>query len=555
MPFMNALAPLAVLVVMVLAPQRPARDVRPTAVAASSSLRGRVVTDAGVPIRKARVALKIEGQDAGWPVFTGPDGRFQFSSLPAGRYTVTASKAGYVTTRFGARQPLEPAVPLTLSAGEVLDNVEIRLARGAAINGRIVDENGDPVIDAPVSAERLVRAGSMVNAVALKSTTTDDLGDYRLPELPAGSYVVDSDIGGDFRRTMGTIAMTGRADAASILVFRRGASVDRIFYPTALTAAQAQVISLQPGQELTSIDFAIRPMTMPHVNIAITDPTSTVSQVRYELVPDGRPGDAMSPSGVIGVGEPLSLPAFPGGWTLLVDGGSAGAAESHFTVTDADAGVSIALRPLLTISGRILVDGRASDAGGRITVETVPRGSPLRGGMLSQAARATPDGTFTVAAVQGPIELRLRNAPPGWSLETLAIGGRVLPDTWIDLTRGEAMADVTVRVSTRPTDLSGTVSTTSGPLTPADSVVVFPVDPARLDNPDRWARWIKPDPHGRFELRDLPEGDYGVVALRDVDDATWATRQFLDSVRSMALTVRLIAGETTKVSLTVRPAP
>lgn len=263
----------------------------------------------------------------------------------------------------------------------------------------------------------------------------------------------------------------------------------------------------------------------------------------------------MSPSGVIAVGEPLSLPAFPGGWTLLVDGGSAGAAESHFTVTDADAGVSIALRPLLTISGRILVDGRASDAGGRITVETVPRGSPLRGGMLSQAARATPDGTFSVAAVQGPIELRLRNAPPGWSLETVAIGGRVLPDTWIDLTRGEAMADVTVRVSTRPTDLSGTVSTTPGPLTPADSVVVFPVDPARLDNPDRWARWIKPDPHGRFELRDLPEGDYGVVALRDVDDATWATRQFLDSVRSMALTVRLIAGETTKVSLTVRPAP
>ena len=62
-------------------------------------------------------------------------------------------------------------------------NVTIRLARGAAISGRIVDEDGDPVIEAGVSAGRLARSGNGLKMVPLKSTTTDDLGEYRLIAL------------------------------------------------------------------------------------------------------------------------------------------------------------------------------------------------------------------------------------------------------------------------------------------------------------------------------------------------------------------------------------
>src|SRR5690348_10396627 len=113
---------LASLLVTFLVAQNPARDTRAPAAAPASTVSGRILTDAGEPIRKARVGLAAEGHDEGWPVFTDAYGRFRFSKLTAGRYILTASKAGYVTTRFGARQPLEPPVAIEVAPGTVLDN-------------------------------------------------------------------------------------------------------------------------------------------------------------------------------------------------------------------------------------------------------------------------------------------------------------------------------------------------------------------------------------------------------------------------------------------------
>jgi hypothetical protein len=151
---------------------------------AQSTIRGRVVADdTGDPIPNARVSLATS--TPGTPVvLADADGRFMLP-VPAGRATVVASKATY------ARGEVTPP------AGA--ESIEIRLRKGAVIHGRVVDEFGDPVPSARVGVEREGEAprgagppgpASAGTAAAVAVAETDDRGDYRLPGLPAGSFIV-----------------------------------------------------------------------------------------------------------------------------------------------------------------------------------------------------------------------------------------------------------------------------------------------------------------------------------------------------------------------------
>ena len=66
--------------------------------------------------------------------------------------------------------------------------IEIRLSRGAAISGRVIDELGDPVVAAQVVAE--AAASTTTGFTVAASTETDDRGEYRLGSLQAGTFAV-----------------------------------------------------------------------------------------------------------------------------------------------------------------------------------------------------------------------------------------------------------------------------------------------------------------------------------------------------------------------------
>ena len=107
-------------------------------------------------------------------VLTKGDGRFAFTSLPPARYTISATKAGY------ARGQLSPT-----AEGQ---DLEFRLRRGAAIEGRVVDESGEPVPGVRVTAES--RAGAATTTATVATAETDDRGDYRLGGLAAGDLAI-----------------------------------------------------------------------------------------------------------------------------------------------------------------------------------------------------------------------------------------------------------------------------------------------------------------------------------------------------------------------------
>src|SRR5688572_33006071 len=94
----------------------PPRDVAPRPAATGTAIvRGRVLTQAGTPLRRAMVTIS-EGA-LRRQTTTDIDGKYQFAELPAGRFSLNASKAGYVGLQYGQRRPNQPGTPVVVAAG------------------------------------------------------------------------------------------------------------------------------------------------------------------------------------------------------------------------------------------------------------------------------------------------------------------------------------------------------------------------------------------------------------------------------------------------------
>ena len=202
---------LALLVPLLQAPPRDAAPQRDRAAAAgNASVSGRVYSAAtGAPVRGALVVLAptatpFEGGNFRVPLdlarsgaSTDANGRFQITSAAAGVYYVVAvpsTYAGrYLAAGYGAVRGNDPGKPITIAGGAHVQGVDIALPSTLAIEGRILDEAGDPLSRVSVYAARLMPGSDSAERVLSIAALTDDL-----LSKEAMPFV----IGGDERRTL-----------------------------------------------------------------------------------------------------------------------------------------------------------------------------------------------------------------------------------------------------------------------------------------------------------------------------------------------------------------
>ena len=117
-------------------------------------------------------------------VVSTADGRYIFRDLRAGRYTIGASKPGYIAGGLGPRRPGAPRQLLVLADSQKLNASPISLWRHAALSGLVVDDGGEPVVGAAVRALRRTPPRGREFGGEW-SATSDDRGFYRVAQLPA----------------------------------------------------------------------------------------------------------------------------------------------------------------------------------------------------------------------------------------------------------------------------------------------------------------------------------------------------------------------------------
>src|SRR3954469_4305174 len=167
------------------------RQLSPQTQTGTATVSGTVVTlSAGEPIADASVEL-FEATLPGGRTSTSTDhqGRFEFTHLSPGRYTVGAMKTGFVNVVFGERHYGRGGRAFPLRDAEHRD-IRLQLPRPGVITGTIVDEHGNPSPHASLRALRFSLAFGYRRAMPAGMATTDSQGIFRIESLTPGDYAV-----------------------------------------------------------------------------------------------------------------------------------------------------------------------------------------------------------------------------------------------------------------------------------------------------------------------------------------------------------------------------
>jgi Carboxypeptidase regulatory-like domain len=526
--------------------QRPPRDPRETPTG-TSIIRGRVVAaDGGAAIRRVQVrAMSAELRESRM-ASTDAQGRYELRDLPAGRWQLSASKAGFITLQFGQRRPFESGRPIEVGEGETMSRADFSLPRGAAITGRVTDEFGDPVASARVvvmryqafqGTRRLVPAGF--------GDETDDTGAYRLYGIAPGDYYVSATL-----RAQGFMAdsddSTGYAPT---------------YYPGTGNVAEAQRVPVGLGQEITNISFALLPTKTVRVTGTVIDSHGerltngfVMLQESMDAAVPGvmfmsRGGGRIRPDGSFTISN-----VSPGSYSLMVNAGGGPDGESavvSVTVGNED------------LSGLNLVTGKGASLSGRIAAAAGSTGEPPLAGLqvFAQPARFEPmmgaaparvesDGTFRVTGLRGRRLFRVNGLPPTWVVHAVRLNGQDVTDTGVEF-KGEASGEgLEIVLTDRVSEINGKVTTERGEPTREYTVVVFPEDNAKWTFPSRYVRAARADQEGLFKIRGLPpEERYLAVAVDYLEEGEGGDPQFLGDIKERATRVSLGEGEVKALDL------
>src|SRR5688572_3912272 len=560
---------------------QPSRDAR-VATSGLGEISGLVVTDEDTPqpVKRAEVRAIVTGGEPR-TTYTDASGVFAFTNLPTGRFTIEASKPGYVRLVYGAKRPDRPGTPVTLTDAQKKQVVQLRMARGSVITGRVVDEFGQPAQGARVRAQltRMVNgertlvdvpiAGAMFGEVA------DDRGVYRLYGLPAGDYVISANPRnsgpGDIRRMSETeIRAAEQAVKQPEGPLEPGeppvtVGYTAIFFPGVINASQASAITLRRGEERQGVDFAVQFVRTATVEGTVVAPGAVRPESVELLMLPRQPGT----SGLGGLGGPAVFLSgstrrvgpdgkfsftgvTPGAYTLSARmNGQEGTPLWANADVDVDgqpvSGVTLSLQEGLTVAGRLEFEMDGVDRPTLMTrarVNLLPAGNS--GIMIGTGTtEVTSSGAFTMTGV---VPGRYRagaafNTPEvNWILKSAVIKGKDALDVPFDLAPGDVITDAVFTFTNRTQELSGTLQDASKRPAPDFTVVVFPADKS-LWGSTRRVRTVRPDTNGKFTLTNLPSGAYRIAAVLDIGTEDLRDRSLLEELAAASLAFTLADGE------------
>jgi len=523
---------------------QPTRD-RPQSTG-TAAIRGRVfAADNGTPLRRAEVQA-MTGGNRPRGALTDSEGYFEFRDLPAGSWTLRASKSGFVAQQFGQRSPFAPAEPVVLTDGQQFI-ANFGLARGGVITGRVYDDFGDPVANARVAAMRVQSTPTGRRLVPSgTSVPTDDIGAYRVYGLAPGTYYVG-------------VTMTAAAGNGTLTTSDGPITYGTVYFPGTVDITTAERITITAGQEQPGTNVAVRPVRAVSVSGVVIgssgSPIQAIVNLQTQIFNDG-PGAGGRNAGTAADGTFTLTNVSPGTYTIDVTGRVSSrdvppevASVPIVIGTEDLIGLTIATTRGAVVSGTIATDNGTHLESGSIRVTAPPMRSGR--GVFTPRAQATASGTFDLEGLIGAHSLHFESLPIGWIVKSVTANGIDVTDVPMAF-RGSEQVAVRVILTDRVAQLAGTIRSEKS--TRGASILVFPDDETKWTAVSRYLRTARLTDTAQFTLRGLPPHQrYFAVALEYLETGEHLEPEFLRRVTPLATTVSLAEGEQKSVELPLIP--
>lgn len=149
-----------------------------------SKVDGRPLARARITVRDAKDPQKFEF------IITTENGKFEFNGVPAGKYSLTGAKRGFISASYDQHDQYSTAI--VTGAGLDTENLLLRLAPDAVIAGKVLDESNEPVRQAMVTLYFEDHSSGVDQIRQFRSAPTDDLGEYEFTPLRPGTYFLSA---------------------------------------------------------------------------------------------------------------------------------------------------------------------------------------------------------------------------------------------------------------------------------------------------------------------------------------------------------------------------
>ena len=566
-------AKLLFIAVLLAAPAVRAQSAAPPALA---TLAGKAVNSVtGEPVRKADITLSNSPDtgalDAAMRMFSGGgadtavtmdaslakpetpaktfkattdgNGEFHIDKIEPGDYYLTAAHAGYADGKYKPDTAESKEGKIHFAASEAVKGIVFHLVPQGAVSGRVVDEDGDPVPGAMVSALSNGRATGR-QLMPVDTSPANDRGEFRLGKLPPGSYYLS---GGLLRMDfMGAAPPAAPADGSPEMNYVT------TYFPGMVDVTTATKIDVAAGADLTGFTIKLRKSRVVRVKgqalaadgtplkggqVMLTSPSSIGSMQMSALHSDGtfeianvQPGSYMLMSVQINGGQPSMQ------------------MQSLMVPEEGVSGVKLRALPEQTVQGKVVVADN-----GKVALKDMMVMLAGDEGMTIMPAmgKVSDSGAFTLKVSGASYRLELPKTPPGSYVKSVVWGGREMLGKALDFSAGAA-GELVVTLGVDGGKVDATVSAEGGKPAPEATVVLVPYDSALRS--EATVKDEDADANGHVTFTDVPPGEYLAFAWQEVDGGAWLRPDFLKPFEKDAKHVTIEPRGSEKVDLRQIPA-
>ena len=460
------------------------------------------------------------------------NGKFHIDAVDPGNYYFQVKRAGFVEQTYKPMAANSADGMLRLTAGQELKDVEFRLVPQSALSGKVVDEDGDPVTNAMVTASKYTFATGHRTLMPLDSGQANDRGEFRLGKLPPGRYFLSAEV-----MSFNPMAATppepkdGSPEMAYI----------NTYFPRNSDVQEAESIEVKAGSDTPGFVIHLQKGRVVRVKgTMLGEDGKPLKQAQVMLMSGARPGSMRmaTVNDAEGKFEIANVP--PGAYTAMTvqlfgsaSGKPAMTMQPLIVGTENMTGVKLGTTPEASLNGKVSVtgDGKVSLKGVFVML-----GGDEDGALMPSTGRVEDSGAFTLKKVSPAIyRPEVSNIPAGAYLKSIQWNGREKLGEPLDLSAGVA-GDIQVILATDGATFDAKVMHDDKPVRDV-TVVLLPEDAGRR-NPHNTKSEETSDT-GHVVFKDVPPGNYLAFAWEKVEEGDWFDPVFIKAAAKDGVRVTL----------------